>query len=108
MALSLAKANWPCNASTPAGRAPSLAKKSVAILVFPGTVKAGLVIGAPTGDGILFENNAQKADYNISSASFGLQAGAQSFAYVLFLMNRAAVAYLNKGDGLSIAPAPAS
>ena len=87
-------------------RTLNLAKKAVAILVFPDIVKAGFIVGAQTGDGVLFKDNVPQAYYNISSASFGLQAGAQSFAYALFFMNEAALAYLNKSEGWSIGSGP--
>lgn len=83
-----------------------LAAKSVGILVFPTIVKAGFIVGAETGDGVLFIDKAPKAYYNISSASFGLQAGAQSFSYALFFINRSALEYLNKSDGWSLGSGP--
>lgn len=46
------------------------------------------------------------AYYNISAASFGLQAGGQTFSYALFFMNDAALAYLTKSDGWAIGSGP--
>jgi len=40
------------------------------------------------------------------AASYGLQAGVQSFGYVLFFMTDSAVAYLGKSDGFEIGVGP--
>lgn len=84
----------------------ALAEKAVGILVFPSIVKAGFVVGAQTGNGVLFKNGTAAGYYNLSSASFGLQAGAQAFSYALFFMNTAALTYLNKSDGWSVGTGP--
>lgn len=83
-----------------------LADKAVGILVFPNIVQAGFVVGAETGDGVLFKHGKAEAYYNISSASFGLQAGAQSFAYALFFMRESALSYLRKSEGWAIGSGP--
>jgi lipid-binding SYLF domain-containing protein len=83
-----------------------LAAKSVGILVFPSIVKAAFVVGAETGDGVLFKGGTPVSYYNTSSASFGLQAGAQSFSYALFFMKESALQYLNKSDGWSLGSGP--
>ncbi len=87
-------------------RAKELGAKAKAILVFPKIVKAGLVIGGQSGDGTLLRGGKAVGYYNISAASFGLQAGAQTFSYVLFFMNEGALAYLDKSDGWSIGSGP--
>ena len=40
--------------------------------------------------------------YRSVAASYGLQAGVQSFGYVLMFMDDAAMAYLDKSDGWEI------
>jgi hypothetical protein len=40
--------------------------------------------------------------YNTSGVSHGLQAGAQTYGYALFLMNDTAVASLDKNEGLEV------
>ena len=77
-----------------------------AVLVFPRIFKAGFMVGAQTGDGVLFVRGRPTAYYNISAGSFGLQAGGQAFSYVLFFMNNKALAYLEKSDGWSIGSGP--
>jgi len=67
--------------------AKALGDKARGILVFPNIVKAGFVVGAQTGDGVLFVKGRTFAKYNTSAVSVGMQAGAQSFGYVLFFMS---------------------
>jgi lipid-binding SYLF domain-containing protein len=86
--------------------ASALASRAVGILVFPNIVKAGFVIGAQSGDGVLFRDKVPTAYYNLSSASFGLEAGVQSFAYALFFMNHGALHYLNQSAGWSLGGDP--
>jgi lipid-binding SYLF domain-containing protein len=87
-------------------KAKALANKSTAILVFPRIYKAGFIVGATTGDGVLFEAGLPTNYYNTSSASFGLQAGVQAFSLAMFFMNAAAVSYLSKSQGWSIGAGP--
>ena len=60
----------------------TLAKKAKAILVFPNIIKAGLVFGGSYGEGVLIHGSRARTYFNSVSASFGWQAGAQSFGYV--------------------------
>jgi lipid-binding SYLF domain-containing protein len=92
-----------CAQSTKAAR---FRKGAYAILVFPKIIKAGLVIGGQGGEGVLFVKGQPSAYYKIGAASFGLQAGGQSFSYVLFLMNDKALSYLNSSKGWSIGSGP--
>ena len=87
-------------------KARTLASKSRAVLVFPAIYKGGLIIGGLSGDGAMLASGEVKGYYNISAASFGLQAGGQRFSYALFFMNDAALEYLNKSDGWSIGSGP--
>ncbi len=87
-------------------RAHNLAKRAKAILVFPSIVKAGFMIGAQTGDGVLIRDGKPVAYYNISAASYGLQAGVKSFSYALFFMNDAALKYLDASGGWTVGTGP--
>ncbi|PPQ34729.1 lipid-binding SYLF domain-containing protein [Rhodopila globiformis] len=87
-------------------KARELSRRAKAILVFPAIYKGGLIIGAQTGDGVLRVGGRPEAYYNISAASFGLQAGGQRFSYALFFMNEAALQYLRKSDGWSVGSGP--
>jgi len=86
--------------------AEALAKDAKAILVFPKILKAGLMIGGESGDGVLRVKDKPVGYYNTSGVSYGLQAGAQTFGYVLFLMTDAAVKSLDKAQGLEVGVGP--
>jgi len=83
-----------------------LAQKAAAILVFPEVVKAGLMIGGEIGYGALRRQGRTVAHYRTYSVSYGLQVGAQKYAYALFLMNEAAVEWLERSDGWEIGTGP--
>ncbi len=65
----------------------ALGGKAKAVLVFPKVTKAGFIIGGQGGDGILLINDTVAGYYNTAAVSLGLQAGVQSFGYVLFFMS---------------------
>jgi lipid-binding SYLF domain-containing protein len=88
---------------------PAAAKcksKAVAILVFPDVVKAGFILGAQGGQGILFINGRPSGRYRTVAASYGLQAGVQKYGYALFLMNQNAVNWVNNTRGWEIGTGP--
>lgn len=86
--------------------AESISKKAKAILVFPKIVKAGLVFGGSYGEGVLTKNSHFSGYYNSVSASWGWQAGAESYAYAVFLMSDKAVKYLDKTKGWEFGVGP--
>ena len=86
--------------------AESLSKRAKAVLVFPNIVKAGLVFGGSYGEGVLTKNSQFVGYYNSVSASWGWQAGAESYAYVVFLMSDKAVKYLDETKGWEIGVGP--
>jgi lipid-binding SYLF domain-containing protein len=83
-----------------------MSKRARAVLVFPKIIKAGLVFGGSYGEGVLKEGPKVLNYYNSFSGSWGLQAGAQSYGYVVFLMNNKALDYINKSDGWEIGVGP--
>jgi lipid-binding SYLF domain-containing protein len=83
-----------------------IGKKAKAILVFPNITKAGLIFGGSYGEGVLMEGGKVNGYYNSVSASWGWQAGAESYSYVLFLMNAKAVNYLTKTQGWEFGVGP--
>jgi lipid-binding SYLF domain-containing protein len=87
-------------------KATRFAHGARAILVFPKIVKAGFMIGAQGGEGVLFVGGRPTAYYKISAVSYGLQAGGQSFSYALFFMNDKALTYLSKSNGWAIGSGP--
>jgi lipid-binding SYLF domain-containing protein len=87
-------------------KAKEIGERSKAILVFPNLVKAGFIVGVQGGDGVLIENGQVTGIYNNTAVSYGLQAGAQSFAEAMFLTTDAAVKYLRSSNGWSIGVGP--
>ena len=86
--------------------AKDISRHARAILVFPEIVKAGFVFGGAYGEGVLFDHGHAVDYYNSFTGSWGLQAGAQSYGYAVFLMTRKAVDYLHKSDGWEIGVGP--
>lgn len=86
--------------------AEKLSHSAKAVLVFPNIVKAGLVFGGSYGEGELMKGSTVVDYYNTVSASWGLQAGAQSYGYAIFLMNDEAVKYLKDSKGWEIGVGP--
>ena len=84
-------------AEDPAAR--TLADQAKGIAIFPNIVKGGLGVGAETGDGVLRVGGKPAAYYNTSSASIGLQAGAQSYSQVLMFLTDEALAGFRDGAG---------
>ena len=91
-------------AKTPTAR--TLGREARGILIFPKIVKAGLMIGAQTGEGVLLEHGRPVAYYRSAGGSYGFQAGVQTYSYAMFLMTPAAVAYLNQNHGWEVGVGP--
>ncbi|KRA79773.1 YSC84-related protein [Altererythrobacter sp. Root672] len=87
-------------------KARTYGRDARAILVFPKIVKAGLVVGGQSGEGVLLVDGKPEGYFRISAASIGLQAGGQTFGYALFLMNDSAITYLRENDGWAIGTGP--
>lgn len=86
--------------------AEKLSDAAKAVLVFPNVVKAGLVFGGSYGEGELIEGSTVVDYYNTVTGSWGLQAGAQSYGYAIFLMTDNAVNYLKESKGWEIGVGP--
>lgn len=86
--------------------AKDLSQKATAILVFPSIIKAGLMVGGQYGEGALLSDGKWGDYYSTAGASYGLQAGAQSYGYALFLMTPAALKQLGANDGWEIGVGP--
>ncbi len=91
-------------ATTPSAKPIGASAK--AILVFPNIVKAGFLVGAQYGDGAMLVNGKPVGYYNIVAASYGLQAGVQSFGYAMFVMTDSAREYLDRTGGFEIGVGP--
>jgi lipid-binding SYLF domain-containing protein len=87
--------------------AKAIGAQAHAILVFPRVTKAGLGIGGQSGEGALFNKDGKAvAFYRTSGASFGLQAGAQTYGYAMFFMNAKALAQLDAASGFEVGVGP--
>lgn len=86
--------------------AETLSAEAKAILVFPNIVKAGLVFGGSYGEGVLIKDSEVVDYYNSVAGTFGFQAGAQSYAYIMFLMTDEAVSYLETSKGWEVGVGP--
>ena len=86
--------------------AEAISHKARAILIFPNIVKAGLVFGGAYGEGELKSGSKVDGYYNSVTGSWGLQAGAQSYGYVVFLMTKRAVNYVHGTHGWEIGVGP--
>jgi len=83
-----------------------ISRRAKATLVFPKIIKAGLVFGGSYGEGVLMKGSTITEYYNSVSASWGWQAGAESYAYVVFLMSDKAVRYLETSKGWEFGVGP--
>jgi len=86
--------------------AERLSRTAKAVLVFPNIVKAGLVFGGSYGEGALIEGSTVVDYYNSVTGSWGLQAGAQSYGYAVFLMTDKAIRYIKETKGWEIGVGP--
>jgi lipid-binding SYLF domain-containing protein len=87
--------------------AKALQPNAKAVLVFPDINKAGFIVGAEGGKGVMFAPDGKVLGYyRTRGVSYGLQAGAQSFSSALFLMTDSAITTLTSGAGLSVGSGP--
>jgi len=86
--------------------AETLSRTAKAVLVFPNIVKAGLVFGGSYGEGEMIKGSKVVDYYNSVTGSWGLQAGAQSYGYAVFLMTDDAVRYVEKTKGWEVGVGP--
>ena len=73
--------------------------KANGVLVFPTITKAGLVIGGEFGEGALRVGGKTVDYYNIASASFGLQIGAQQYSIVMVFLSDEALQQFRDSKG---------
>ena len=91
--------------------AKRLAPSAKGALVFPRILKAGFIVGVLYGDGALVRAKQGGGYYivdyyNIAAASYGFQAGVQSFGYVMALMTDAAVQNVETSHGWELGVGP--
>jgi lipid-binding SYLF domain-containing protein len=91
-------------ANTPGAK--DLATQAKGILVFPNIVKGGFIVAGQYGDGALRKKGKTVGYYRSVAASYGLQAGVQSFGYALLFMDDASLEYLDQSNGWEVGTGP--
>ena len=71
-------------------------------LVFPKVYKAGIGVGAETGEGVLRIGGQSVDYYRTSAGSFGLQLGAQAKSIVIAFMTKEALQKFQKSSGWKV------
>lgn len=77
-------------------------EQAVGYLVFPRVIKVGIGVGAETGEGALRVNGRSAAYYRTTSASFGLQLGAQAKSIVIAFMTKESLAKFRNSSGWQV------
>jgi len=80
----------------------AVTSKAAGVLVFPGVIKAGFVIGGEGGQGALRVGGKTRGYYNIMSASVGLQAGAQKRDIIMAFMDAESLKRFEDSDGWKV------
>lgn len=86
--------------------AAAIAKDAKAVLVFPKVLKAGFIVGGYHGTGSLIQNDKVTGHYGTTGASYGLQAGIQTYSYALFFMSDSDLSYLDESAGWEVGVGP--
>jgi len=91
--------------------AASLAPNVRGALVFPNITKAGFIVGALHGNGALIKpkkGGGYYIDeyYSMAAASYGFQAGIQTYGYALVLMSDAAVEHVETSGNWDLGVGP--
>ena len=65
----------------------AISRQSVAQVVFPKIIKGGFIVGGNYGEGFLLRNGQVVAQIDLAGGNFGLQAGAQSYSQVTYILS---------------------
>jgi lipid-binding SYLF domain-containing protein len=79
-----------------------LAAKAKGMLVFPEVTKGGLIVGGSHGKGALRVDGKTVGYYTTSSASVGLQAGAEKHAEMILFLTDKALAQFRSSSGWEV------
>jgi len=91
-------------AKTP--QAKNLANSAKGILIFPGVWRVGLIGGGAYGKGELIENGMITGYYSTTALTYGIQAGAQKYGYVMLFMTASALNNLKTSPGFEVGLGP--
>jgi lipid-binding SYLF domain-containing protein len=84
----------------PAGK--ELAEKAAGILIFPSVIKAGVVVGAEYGEGVLRIGGFTAGYYATTSGSVGIQLGMQSKNVFIMFMDASALKEFQDSKGWEV------
>ncbi len=76
------------------------------ILIFPEIIRAGLLVGAAGGDGVLRVGGKTEGYFRSTAMSYGFLAGVTTFGYVMFLMDDESVKYVSETAGWEVGVGP--
>ena len=79
-----------------------ISQKSIAQIVFPKVIKAGLFVGANYGEGFLIRNGEVIKLVDVKGGNFGLQAGVQSYSQVTYILTEARFQEVIQNNRLSL------
>ncbi len=66
--------------------------------IFPSVGKGGLIVGATSGDGWVYEKGRLVGKAELTKVSVGAQAGGESFSQVIFFQDATSLDKFKKGD----------
>lgn len=102
----LAVANLRSSNSPMSGPLNNYLTRARGVLIFPDLLKAGFIVGASGGTGVLMERKAngwsEPAFYFTGSGSFGLQIGAEGGSVIFVIMNDGALKKIVSGSGINL------
>jgi lipid-binding SYLF domain-containing protein len=84
------------------GTGRELARKAAGWLVFPSVYKGGIGFGGSYGEGVLIVKGEPGGYYNIISASFGFQLGAQAQTIIIMFMTEEALDAFKASSGFKV------
>ena len=87
-------------------QAKGLSARTKGILVFASIFKGGSIVGGHYGEGALFQNGQCRGYDNSVAAFYGLQVGAQTFGFAMFMMTDDALTYLARAEGFEFGLGP--
>jgi lipid-binding SYLF domain-containing protein len=79
-----------------------ISQKSIAQIVFPKVIKAGLFVGANYGEGFLVKDGQVIKLVDLKGGNFGLQAGAQSYSQVTYILSEARYQAILQNNRMSL------
>ena len=68
---------------------PKIRAKSIAQIVFPKAIKAGLFVGGNYSEGFIFSDNKPLGRIRMSGGNLGPQIGGQQYSQVMYIMTKA-------------------